>query len=141
MKKIFYLFLAISILSCEADADGNTPLEYLGTYRGDVMVYINSNYHSTLFNHSITFVAIGNSNEVMIEGNLIMTNTCEFDTNGFNIPETKPATLNVFYVLEYGSGTLSGNNLQIELHQDQIDVNTNNILNTGYWTGNLTKVE
>ncbi len=141
MKKLLYLFLAIIIISCGGDDDGNAPLDYLGTYRGDVMAYINGDYHSTVNNHSMSFVSIGSSNEVMIDGNMIITNTCEFDSSGFVIPSTQAVSSQTFYAIEYGSGTLSGNELQIELHQDQYDSATNQLLATGYWTGTLTKVE
>ena len=141
MKKLLYLFLAITIISCGGDDDGNAPLDYLGTYRGDVIIYLNGDYHGTLNNHSMSFVSVGSSNEVMIDGNLIITNTCEFDSSGFVIPSTQAVSTQTFYALEYGSGTLSGNELQIELHQDQYDSTTNQLLTTGYWTGTLTKVE
>ena len=141
MKKLLYLFFAIITLSCGGDDDGNAPLNYLGTYRGDIVVNLNGNYHSTLYNHSMTFVSIGNDNEVMIDGNLIITNTCEFDSSGFVIPSTQAVSSQFFYALEYGSGTLSGNELLIELHQDQYLTGTNTLNGTGYWTGTLTKVE
>ena len=141
MKNLLYLFLAISIISCGGDDDGNAPLDCLGTYRGDVVIYLNGDYHGTLNNHSMSFVSVGSSNEVMIDGNLIITNTCEFDSSGFVIPSTQAVSSQTFYAIEYGSGTLSGNELQIELHQDQYDSATNQLLATGYWTGTLTKVE
>ena len=144
MKKLFYIFLTVLIVACSSDdgGGGNTnTLEYLGTYRGDIDVYINENYHSTLYSHSMTFVSIGSSNEVVIEGNLIITNTCIFNTAGFVIPETIAASNQQFYVLEYGEGVLSGNSLQIELHQDQINNDTNEISGTWTWLGTLSKVE
>ena len=141
MKKLLYLFLAITIISCGGDDDGNAPLDYLGTYRGDIIVYLNGNYHSTLNNHSMSFVSVGSSNEVMIDGNLIITNTCEFDSSGFVIPSTQAVSSQTFYALEYGSGALNGNELQIELHQDQYNSTTNLLTGSGYWTGTLIKVE
>ena len=141
MKKLLYLFLALFIVACGGDDDGNAPLDYLGTYRGDVMAYINGEYHSTLNNHSMSFVSIGSSNEVMIDESLIITNTCEFDSSGFVIPSTEAVSSQTFYAIEYGNGTLNGNELQIEFHQDQYDNTTNLIVVSGYWTGILTKVE
>ena len=144
MKKLLYLFLTVLIVGCsgEDNGAGNTnTLEYLGTYRGDIDVYINENYHSTLYSHSMTFVSIGSSNEVMIEGNLIITNTCVFNAAGFVIPETIAVSSPQFNVLEYGEGVLSGNSLQIELHQDQVNNETNQISGTGTWLGTLSKVE
>ena len=141
MRNLLCLFLAITIISCGEDDDGNAPLDYLGTYRGDVIIYLNGDYHGTLNNHSMSFVSVGSSNEVMIDGNLIITSTCEFGSSGFVIPSTQAVSTQTFYALEYGSGTLTGNELQIELHQDQYDSTTNQLLTTGYWTGTLTKVE
>jgi hypothetical protein len=144
MKKLLYLFLTVFIVACsgEDNGAGNTnTLEYLGTYRGDIDVYINENYHSTLYSHSMTFVSIGSSNEVMIEGNLIITNTCVFNAAGFVIPETIAVSTPQFYALEYGEGVLSGNSLQIELHQDQVNNETNEISATATWLGTLSKVE
>ncbi|MGC6414149.1 MAG: hypothetical protein ACON5K_05555 [Bacteroidia bacterium] len=141
MKNLLYLFLAIAIISCGGEDDGNAPLNYLGTYRGDVLTYLNGDYHGTLNNHSMSFVSVGSSNEVMIDGNLIITNTCEFDSSGFVIPSTEAVSSQTFYALEYGSGTLNGNELQIELHQDQYNSTTNQLTVQGYWTGTLTKVE
>jgi len=141
MKKLLYLFLAITIISCGGDDDGNAPLDYLGTYQGDVVIYLDGNYHGTIYNHSMTFVSIGNSNEVLIENSLITTSTCDFSSTGFVIPSTQAVSTQTFYALEYGSGTLNGDELQIELHQDQYDTATNTVYFTGYWTGTLTKVE
>lgn len=142
MKKLLYLFTAIIITSCGSDDDRNDSLNYLGTYKGDVVTYLNGTYHQTLFNHSMTFVSIGSSNEVMIEGNLIITNTCQFNASGFTIPPTQAVSTQTFYALEYGTGILNGNELQIELHQDQYNSSTNTPNgNTGYWTGTLTKVD
>ena len=144
MKKLIYIFLTLLIVACSGEdgGGGNTnTLEYLGTYRGDIDVYLNENYHSTLYSHSMTFVSIGSSNEVMIEGNLIITNTCVFNAAGFVIPETIAVSTPQFYALEYGEGVLSGNSLQIELHQDQVNNETNEISATGTWLGTLSKVE
>ncbi|MBD45694.1 MAG: hypothetical protein CMC65_10870 [Flavobacteriaceae bacterium] len=140
-RKLLYLLLAITIISCGGDDDGNAPLDYLGTYRGDVMTYVNGSYIQTLNNHSMSFISIGSSNEVMIDGNLIITNTCQFDSSGFVIPSTQAVSTQTSYVLEYGSGTLNGDELQIELHQDNYDATTNLLVVSGYWTGTLTKVE
>ena len=145
MKKLLYLLLTVLIVACSSNDDdggGNTnTLEYLGTYRGDIQAYLNETYHSTLYNHSMTFVSIGSSNEVMIEGNLIITNTCVFNAAGFVIPETIALSTPQFYALEYGEGVLSGNSLQIELHQDQVNNETNEISATATWLGTLSKVE
>ena len=142
MKKLLYLFLTVLIVGCSGEDGGNAnTLEYLGTYRGDIDAYLNGNYHSTLYSHSMTFVSIGSSNEVVIEGNLIITNTCIFNAAGFVIPETIAASSPQFNVLEYGEGVLSGNSLQIELHQDQVINETNEISGTGTWLGILSKVE
>ena len=56
----------------------------------------------------MSFISIGSSNEVMIDGNLIITNTCQFDSSGFVIPSTQAVSTQTSYGLEYGSGTLNG---------------------------------
>ena len=63
--------------------------------------------------HSITILCIcvfGSSNEVMIDG-VIITN--KFDSSGFVIPSTQAVSTQTSYVLEYGSGTLNGNELRV----------------------------
>jgi hypothetical protein len=143
MKKLL-LLSALLIFACSSggDSDNNEigNLEYLGTYRGNIDVFLNGTYHSTLNNHQMTFVSIQNSNQVNIIGNLIMTSNCTFDQNGFVISETIPVTTELFYALEYGSGILNGNSLEIELYQDQINSTTGNVQGTGFWTGTLEKI-
>ena len=144
MKNILYLFLVLTIFACssnESNDDNNSNIENLGTYRGNIDVYINGSYHATLNNHSMTFVSDDNTNEVLIQGNLIMTTYCNFNSNGFTIPETIAATSQMFDVIEYGSGDLNGTTLQIELHQDQISNTTNEAIGTGTWLGTLTKIQ
>tara|TARA_B110000967_G_C18812015_1_gene524134 strand:+ start:225 stop:656 length:432 start_codon:yes stop_codon:yes gene_type:complete len=143
MKNLLYLFLAVILFSCSSDSDddNNSNIENLGTYRGSIDVYINGSYHATLNNHSMTFVSDDNTNEVLIQGNLIMTTYCNFNSNGFTIPETIAATTQMFDVIEYGSGDLNGTTLQIELHQDQISNTTNESIGTGTWLGTLTKIQ
>jgi hypothetical protein len=143
MKKLL-LLSALLIFACSSggDSDNNEigNLEYLGTYMGNIDVFLNGTYHSTLNNHQMTFVSIQNSNQVNIIGNLIMTSNCTFDQNGFVISETIPVTTELFYALEYGSGILNGNSLEIELYQDQINSTTGNVQATGFWTGTLEKI-
>tara|TARA_B100001778_G_scaffold305488_1_gene284170 strand:+ start:1327 stop:1758 length:432 start_codon:yes stop_codon:yes gene_type:complete len=143
MKKLLFLS-ALLIFACSSggDSDNNEigNLEYLGTYRGNIDVFLNGTYHSTLNDHQMTFVSIQNSNQVNIIGNLIMTSNCTFDQDGFVIPETIPVTTEFFYALEYGSGILNGNSLEIELYQDQINSTTGNVQGTGFWTGTLEKI-
>ena len=145
MKKLL-LLSALFIFACSSDDssdtnDNNSNLEYLGTYRGSIDTYINGSYHSTLNNHSMTFVSVDDTNEVLIQGNLIMTNYCNFNSNGFIIPETISATSQLFDVIEYGNGNLNETTLEIELHQDQISNTTNEIIGTGTWLGTLNKVQ
>ena len=145
MKKLL-LLSAFLIFACSSDDSSesdhnNSNVEYLGTYRGSIDVYLNGSYHSTLNNHSMTFVSVDDTNEVLIQGNLIITNYCNFNSNGFTIPETIAVTTQVFDVLEYGNGDLNGTTLQIELHQDQISNTTNEIIGTGTWLGTLTKIQ
>lgn len=136
MKKLLFIFISpLLFISCGGDDD------YLGTYQGDVDVFLNGDYHSTLNNHSMSFVPVGSNGEVLIEGNLIITNTCEFNSSGFVIPSTEAVSSQFFYAIEYGSGTLNGDELYIELHQDQFSTTTNVPLGSGYWTGTLTKIE
>ena len=140
MYKKLLLLSVLLLFACSSNDGNNDDIDYLGTYRGDIQVSINDTYHSTLYNHSMTFVSVGNSSEVTIIGNLIITTTCDFDQNGFIISQTTSVSNDVFYALEYGSGTLNGDTLQIELHQDQINNSTNEVQATGTWTGSLTKI-
>ena len=83
MKKLL-LLSALLIFACSSDDssesdDNNSNVEYLGTYRGSIDVYLNGSYHSTLNNHSMTFVSVDDTNEVLIQGNLIITNYCNFN--------------------------------------------------------------
>jgi hypothetical protein len=142
MRNLSYLILSVLIVACSgSDSSDETNLDYLGTYKGDIEAYINGAYHSTVFNHSMSFVAIGSSNEVMIDGSLVITNTCTIVDESLTIPETIAVSTKQFYALEYGNGTFDGNQLQIEMHQDQISQSTNEILNSAIWTGILVKVD
>ena len=124
------------------DDNSSNNVSYLGTYIGDIDVFMpdQNTYHSTLYNHTMSFISIENSDNILIDGNLIMTNICTIEGNNLIISENIPVSNNSFYAVEYGSGLFNDDEIQIELHQDQYDIN-DNLLATGTWTGTLIKID
>ncbi len=141
MKKLILLLFIPLVFACSDDSAENNSSSsdsYLGTYIGDIDVFLQGQYHSTLYNHAMSFISIENSNNILIDGNLILTNTCTIDGNNLIISENTAASTSTSYVIEYGSGLFNGNELEIEFHQDQYTIN-GNIAVTGTWIGTLTK--
>ena len=141
MKKLILLLFIPLVFTCSDDSTDNNSSSsnsYLGTYIGDIDVFLQGQYHSTLYNHVMSFISIENSNNILIDGNLIMTNICTIEGNNLIISENTAASTSSFYVIEYGSGLFNGNELEIEFHQDQYNIN-GNINATGTWIGSLTK--
>ena len=140
MKKIITLILGITLVyGCSTSSDGNQNLaNYNGTYIGNVNVYINNNFHSTK-SKTITISTSSNSSVFLMANNIFMSTTCYINNNNLNIPRVTTATSQVFNVVEYGTGTFSGNNLTIEFNQEQINPSSQAVTGLGKWTGTLIK--
>ena len=143
MKKLLYTLLAVSIIfsACEKEEESNSNSNssiYSGTYIGDVDTYINGIFHSNV-SKTITLSELNTIDNYLMENNIFMSTTCEISNGNLSIPNDTTASSSIFNVIEYGTGIFNSNNLTIELNQDNIDVNTGNIINTGRWIGTLEK--
>jgi len=141
MKKIFTLILGITLAySCSKDEQKNNQnvANYNGTYIGNVNVYINNNFHSTQ-SKTIAISASSNSGLFLMANNIFMSSTCNINNNNLNIPRATTSTSQTFNVVEYGTGTFSGNNLTIEFNQEQVNPASQAVTGIGKWTGTLVK--
>lgn len=140
MKKIFTLILGITLAySCSTNSDNNQNVaNYNGTYIGNVNVYLNNNFHSTQ-SKTIAISASSNSGIFLMASNIFMSSTCNINNNILNIPRATTATSQTFNVVEYGTGTFSGNNLTIEFNQEQVNPSNQAVTGKGKWTGTLVK--
>jgi hypothetical protein len=140
MKKLITLLLGIAfVYSCSTSSDNNQNVaNYNGTYIGNVNVYINNNFHSTQ-SKTIAISASSNSGLFLMANNIFMSTTCNINNNNLNIPRATTATSQAFNVVEYGTGTFSGNNLTIEFNQEQVNPSSQAVTGIGKWTGTLVK--
>jgi hypothetical protein len=143
MKKLLYTLLALTIIfsACEKEEESNSNSNssiYSGTYIGDVDTYINGIFHSNV-SKTITLSELNTFNNYLMANNIFMSTTCEISNGNLNIQNDTTAGNSIYNIIEYGTGIFNGNNLTIELNQDNIDVNTGNIINTGRWIGTLEK--
>jgi len=141
MKKIILLLFIPIFFTCSDDNNSSNSASYLGSYRGNIDVFMPDpdTYHSTLYNHTISFVSIDNSDEILIDGNLIITNVCTINGDNLIIEENIPVSTSSFYAVEYGTGTFNGDQLEIELRQYNYD-NSGTLNFSGTWIGTLTKM-
>ena len=140
MKKIFTLILGITLAySCSTNSDNNQNVaNYNGTYIGNVNVYLNNNFHSTQ-SKTIAISTSSNSGLFLMASNIFMSSTCNINNNNLNIPRATIASSQTFNVVEYGTGTFSGNNLTIEFNQEQVNPSNQAVTGKGKWTGTLVK--
>ena len=142
-KKIQFIFLIILgffISSCSNDEQKNNQnaADHNGTYIGNVNLYINNNFHSSQ-SKTITSSTSSNSGLFLMTNNIFMSTTCNINSNNLNIPRATTVTLQAFNVVEYGTGTFSGNNLTLEFNQEQVNPPTQEIRASFKWTGTLLK--
>ena len=67
MKKLILLLFIPLVFNCSDDSTDNNSSSsnsYLGTYIGDIDVFLQGQYHSTLYNHAMSFISIENSNNI-----------------------------------------------------------------------------
>lgn len=141
MKKVLVLFLSIVFfLNCTSSNTLSSISDLSGTYKGDISVYINNQYHSTLYNHSISFTKVASSNEYLLEGSLLIANTCSIENNLLSIQETTSASTTHFQVVEFANGNFREEQLEIEFYQNQVNPVTSEIGVSGKWIGTLRKV-
>jgi hypothetical protein len=142
IKKLWVLLmiLVLFIHACSKDenTDNQSQVNYEGTYIGNVSVYINNSFHSTQ-SKTITLTNISTAGRFLITNNIFMSTTCNISISNLDIPIAITASSSSLNVVEYGTGTFSGNNLTIEFHQNQVNPTTNAIIGTGKWRGTLMK--
>lgn len=137
--KIKLLFFALFIIvSCKKDDNNKVSSvpsvsNVAGTYVGAVTTYINGSVSQVLPNHTMIITDIGNGKASITSGNLIITSIGNVSGNIFTIPNTVAASGQGFSIVEYGSAILNGNQLSIDLNQE----NSGGVI--GQWTGVLTK--
>ena len=71
-------------------------------------------------------------------GNVFMTSLANISGNNLNIPSTYPINGPNQVVNEYGSGTLNGTTLNLDLHQIQTIPGTPGVIH-GRWVGTLVR--
>ena len=142
IKKLWVLLmiLVLFIHACSKDenTDNQSAVNYKGTYIGNVSVYINNSFHSTQ-SKTITLTTTSAAGRFLMTNNIFMSTTCNISSSNLDIPIATTASSSSFNVVEFGTGTFSGNYLTIEFHQNQVNPNTNAIMGTGKWIGTLMK--
>lgn len=142
IKKLWVLLmiLVLFIHACSKDenTDNQSAVNYEGTYIGNVSVYINNSFHSTQ-SKTITLTTTSTAGRFLMTNNIFMSTTCNISSSNLDIPIATTASSSSFNVVEFGTGTFSGNYLAIEFHQNQVNPNTNAIMGTGKWIGTLMK--
>jgi hypothetical protein len=142
IKKLWVLLmiLVLFIHACSKDenTDNQSLVNYEGTYIGNVSVYINNSFHSNQ-SKTITLTTTSTAGRFLMTNNIFMSTTCNISSSNLDIPIATTASSSSFNVVEYGTGTFSGNNLTIEFHQNQVNPTTNAIMGTGKWIGTLMK--
>lgn len=138
--QVLLIILVFFIHACSKDenTDNQSQVNYEGTYIGNVSVYINNNFHSTQ-SKTITLTTNSTAGHFLMTNNIFMSTTCNISSSNLDIPIATTAQSSSFNVVEYGTGTFTGNKLTIEFHQNQVNPTTNAIIGTGKWIGILMK--
>lgn len=135
----FALFAVVGLASCNPDTPETSETlqpSYVGTYTGICSVYINGVFHSTQ-TKTISLSSSSTSGHYLMATNIFQSTSCDISGTTLNIPNTTVGSTALFDVVEYGTGSFSGNNLTIDFHQDQIA--GGNTTTTGEWVGTLVK--
>ena len=143
MNKLFYTLFLLSIIFSACKKEDDSPVNtnsaiYSGTYIGDVDTYIDGIFLANL-SKMITLSELNSIDNYLMVNNIFMSTTCEISNGNLSIPNDITAGNSIYNVIEYGAGNFNGNNLTIEFNQNNIDVNTGNIISSGRWIGTLEK--
>lgn len=141
MKKLLCIISIVSLFwGCNKDNNSNSSAgnNYTGSYIGNVNLYINGNFHSTQ-SKSVSISSTNTNGLFMMPNNIFMSTTCNISGNNLLIPSATTATTSSFKVVEYGTGSFTGNTLTIEFFQDQVSLGNNSVTNVGIWRGTLTR--
>lgn len=129
-------FAVVGLASCNPDSPETLQPSYVGTYTGTCSVYINGAFHSTQ-TKTISLSSSSTSGHYLMATNIFQSTSCDISGTTLNIPNSTVGSTSFFDVVEYGTGSFSGNNLTIEFHQDQITGGSTSA--TGEWVGTLVK--
>lgn len=141
MKNVYKYFailfcVIVGLESCNPDSTETLQPSYVGTYTGTCSVYINGAFNSTQ-TKTISLSSSSTSGHYLMATNIFQATSCDISGTTLNIPNTTVGSNSFFDVVEYGTGSFSGNNLTIEFHQDQVTAGS--VTTTGKWVGTLVK--
>lgn len=117
MKKVLAISLCIMLFgmflsSCKKSGASN--MDYSGSYKGNINLYINGTLFTTLNSHTIVLTSTSTSGQVTLNNNVIQSTSASISGDTLTIPNTVVSSITNFKTIEYGNGTFSGNTLAIE---------------------------
>lgn len=132
---ILILSLILSILSCSKSPE--PEIDRSGAYEGTITTYHDGKLFSTNNNGFFALVSTSTKGEMTIMNNVIITSKANISGNTLTIPRTVSVSTQTASLVEYGSGTFSGNTLTFEFNSELLD--GSNVVMRLKYTGVLKK--
>lgn len=141
MKKILLLvaFASPFFISCnKSSSGGGTPVNYSGTYKGNITIQTNGSASGTLTDHSITFTEQGGG-IMTVTNSVFANNTGKVSNAVFTFDKKIIASAPTYNTEQTGTAAFSGSNAVIQFKEQEIENSTGAVLNIKTWSGTLIK--
>lgn len=140
MKRLLILaaFVLPFLVSCDKDPAPATPVNYSGTYKGNIAIQTNGTATGTLTDHSMTFTEQGGG-IMLVSNSVFSANSGLVSGNTFTLTKKIIASSPTSNTEQTGTAVFSGTSALVNFKEQEIDTNTGAVLNTKTWSGTLIK--
>ena len=140
MKRLLILaaFVLPFLVSCDKDPAPVAPVNYSGTYKGNIAIQVNGTSSGTLSDHSMTFTEQGGGS-MIVTNSVFAANSGTVSGNTFTLTKKVIASAPTYNTEQTGTAVFSGTSAVISFKEQEIDSNTGAVLNTKTWSGTLIK--
>jgi hypothetical protein len=111
---------------------------FAGHYKGTVLKIINTTDTSSK-DWELQLLPTTTYDQLEIVPSILVTSQIQLQGNQFSISPVSIGTNAEVQFFEYGRGYFTGNSFIFELHQDQLSLNTGNLVTAVTWKGALHK--
>lgn len=123
LNTIFFLLMLISFtIACSKSSD--PEIDRSGNYEGKIETYRDGKLFSTNNNGYFSLLSTSTKGQFNILNNVIITSKANISGNTLTIPRTVSVSSQTASLVEYGSGTFSGNTLTFEFNSEYMDRGT-----------------
>lgn len=134
---IMMVAFSFIIFACSKSSISEPQIDPTGNYEGSLSIFLDGKLTTSTNNAQVAILSTSNKNQVNIITGVSVSLKANISSNNITIPRTITSTVLDNSLTEYGTGTLIGKNLKLDINQE---LKSNGVISTNLrYSFNLTK--